>query len=101
MAMSRSKGAVDGVTLQWVDEEFQLEYEALGEFMRETLWDDGKPRKTGTLLIVAEGKVLKCAVHDRDGRRGAWVTAETWKDLLSRIDAGLASDTLDWRKDTR
>jgi hypothetical protein len=101
MAMSRSKSGESAAVLQWVDEEFMVEYPALGEFLRETIWDDGKPRKVGTLLVVAEGRVIKCSVHDRDARRSAWVTAETFKQLLSRVDAALAADSLEWRKDTR
>lgn len=101
MAMSRSKAAVDGAGPQWVDEEFMVEYPALAEFMRETVWEDGKVRRTGTLLIVAEGRVIKCSIHDRDGRRSAWITADTVKTLFARCDAALASDGLEWRKDTR
>lgn len=101
MAMSRSKSASDSPGMKWVDEAFFVEYPDLYEFMSETVWDDGKPRKTGTMVIAVEGRVIKASVHDRDGRRSAWVTAEEFATLLKRIDEGLRSDALDWRKDTR
>jgi len=101
MAMPRSKGAIEGVGLSWSDEYFQVEYPDLFAFMSELVWDDGKARKVGTLTVVAEGKVVKASVHDRDGRRSAWCSAETFAELLKRIDKGLATDSLDWRKDTR
>jgi hypothetical protein len=101
MAMSRSKSASDLPGSQWVDEEFIASHPSLAEFMRETSWDDGKPRKTGTILIVADGRVLKASVHDRDARRSAWVSADTLCELLVRIDAALGTDSLEWRKDTR
>jgi len=101
MAMDRSKAGGDLGLVTWMDEVFSLEHPHLFEFMTETSWSDGKPRKVGTLLLVAEGKVIKCSLHDRDGRRAAWITAESLQELLRRVDKGLEFDTLDWRKDTR
>lgn len=85
----------------WTDEEFFVEYENLYEFLRETQWDDGKPRKTGTMLITVDAGSLKAVVHDRDGKRCAWVTADTFKQLLNRIDTAIGTATLEWRRDTR
>lgn len=101
MAMSRSKSAAESPAMMWTDEEFGTEHPALYEFLRETSWEDGKPRKCGTLLVTVDVGVLKCSVHDRDGRRTAWVSSDTFKELMRRVDAALASDSLEWRKDTR
>lgn len=101
MAMSRSKSASESPSLQWVDEEFMLEYPDLYEFLSEQEWEDKKKRVTGTLIIACEGRSIKAKVCDRDGKRGAWVTAELFTDLLKRIDTALNHDDLDWRKETR
>jgi len=101
MAMSRTKAAGEAVTLLWVDEQCGGLYPALYEFLRETQWDDGKPRKTGTFLVTVDQGSLKMVLHDRDGRRCAWMTAETMADLLRRADESLSSQSTEWRKDTR
>lgn len=101
MAMSRSKSASESPGLQWMDEVFALEHPDLYEFLAESMWDDGKKRSTGTLIIASDGRSIKAKVCDRDGKRGAWVTADTFSDLLRRIDIALHNDDLDWRKETR
>jgi hypothetical protein len=101
MAMSRGKSAGEGPLAQWMDEGFRTEHPDLFEFLAETLWDDGKKRLTGTLIFATEGRSLKCKVCDRDGKRGAWVTADTFAEILLRIDTLLHNDDLDWRKETR
>jgi len=101
MAMSRSKAAGEDVGQQWVDELFELEYPDLYEFLRETKWDDGKARKTGTILITVDVGTLKAVLHDRDGKRCAWFSADEFAVLLQRANKALASSTVEWRKDTR
>lgn len=101
MAMSRVKSAADSPAMLWVDEEFGAEHPLLYEFLRETAWDDGKPRKTGTILLTVDVGTLKGVLHDRDGKRCAWFSAESMTQLLRRVDKALESDAVEWRKDTR
>jgi len=101
MAMDRSKAAGESPGTAFVDEEMMAEWPHLYEFMRETVWSDGKPRKTGTLTISIEGRMIKCSVHDRDGRRYGWLSSDTWSGLLKVINANLGDDGIEWRKDTR
>jgi hypothetical protein len=101
MAMDRAKSASESPGGAFVDEEMMAEWPHLYEFMREVAWSDGKPRKTGTLTISVEGRMIKCSTHDRDGRRYFWLSSDTWSGLLRSIDAALRDDTAEWRKDTR
>lgn len=71
------------------------------EWLTETQWDDGKPRRTTTLMVVVENGRWKCWVHDRDSKRSAWVSADAWEALWEILERGLQAEDLEWRKDTR
>jgi hypothetical protein len=80
-----------------LDKEWSGWYPVLVEFMTATAWDDGAPRKTGTLLLFAEDGVWKACVKDRDAERVCWVSGGVLDDLLSTIDLGLREDGLAWK----
>lgn len=71
------------------------------EWLTETQWDDGKPRKTTTLMVVVENGRWKLWVHDRDSKKSAWVTADAWEALWEVLERSLKDDDLEWRKDSR
>jgi hypothetical protein len=70
-------------------------------FLSQTVWEDGKDRKPGSILVVADGGLWKCWVNDRDALLSAWVSADTLLDLLSAVERGLAGDALSWRSDRK
>jgi len=83
------------------DEVFEGFYPKLFAHLSETHWDDGKPRKTATMLVMVENGRWKGFFHDRDGKRGCWLSAESWEWLLEQIEAAVDSSSTEWRKDTR
>lgn len=83
------------------DEVFEGFYPKLLAHVSENQWEDGKPRKTSTLLVMVENGRWKAFFHDRDGKRGFWVTAEAWEWLLESLEAAVESSSTEWRKDTR
>jgi len=83
------------------DEVFEGLYPKLLAHLRETTWDDGKPRKTSTLLVLVENARWKAFFHDRDAKRGFWLSAEAWEWLLESLEAAVDSSSTEWRKDTR
>lgn len=83
------------------DEVFSGFYPTLFAHLTETVWDDGKPRKTATLLLFAENGRWKGFFHDRDGKRGFWVTAEAWEGLLDALEGSVESSSTEWKRDTR
>jgi len=83
------------------DEVFEGFYPKLLAHLSDTAWDDGKPRKTSTLLLLVENARWKAFFHDRDGKRGFWLSAESWEWLLEALEAAVDSSSTEWRKDTR
>jgi hypothetical protein len=76
-------------------------YPTLCEWLTETTWEDGKSRKTSTLLLLTENGRWKAFLHDRDAKRGFWMTGEAYESLLGAIEEGLTKSSVEWRKDTR
>jgi hypothetical protein len=103
MALSRSVGgsAAVGLGKGATDDQFSLRFQTLHDFLTETVWDDGKPRKPGNFLLFTDGGRWKACVHDKDARTAAFVTADSVDGLLRALEDGLSEGTLDWRKDTR
>lgn len=83
------------------DEVFEGFYPKLLSHLSETVWEDGKQRKTSTMLLMVENGRWKAFFHDRDAKRGFWVTAESWEWLLESLEAAVESSSTEWRKDTR
>lgn len=73
----------------------------LHEWLTASRWDDGKARLTGTAMVLCEGGYWKAWLHDRDGKRSAWVTASSLLDLLIAADAMISSGAGDWRPDRK
>jgi len=71
------------------------------EFLTELLWEDGKPRKPGTLLILAQDGLWKACIHDTDQRVSGWLSGESWEGLLESVNKGLGDNTIVWRLKTR
>ena len=58
----------------------------------------GRPRQTGTLMLLRECGVCKAWVNDRHAAHSAFVSGKTYTDLFIAIEAGLAANTLEWRQ---
>lgn len=71
----------------------------LVEFLTRLTWEGSEKRKTGTVMVLAEGGVWKAWVHDRDGGRSGWVSAGSLYDLVNVLETALAEDSLTWRDD--
>jgi hypothetical protein len=57
----------------------------------------GRPRQTGTLMLMCEMGVAKSWVNDRHSGLSAFVSGKTYHDLFIAIEAGLAANSLEWR----
>lgn len=102
MAMSRAGSGTGGPDRGTaVDAQLQEACPCLHEWLSETKWDDGKKRETGSLMVVAEGGWWKMWIHDRDGRRSAWLAGGTLQDCLLAVEEGLSANTVAWRPDRR
>ena len=76
----------------------RTDFPALVEFMTCEKWDDGSPRKTGSITIFLDTGTLKGCLADRDGDWVSFLTAQGFTELLGALDAGLQAKSLDWRR---
>ena len=101
MARSKEVGVATRNRLSVVDEKLKSQFPHLHEFLTEGQWDDGKPRKTGTVMILVEDGYWKGWVHDRDGRVSSWTAGTSVDDLLLMIEDSLERQSMAWRADKR
>jgi len=92
-ALSVSQGAVDEVLRGWLP--------SVHEWLTELSWEDGKTRRASTLLLMTENGRWKAFFHDRDAKRGFWVTGSAYEDLMETLEKTLSSGSAEWRKDQR
>lgn len=83
------------------DESFLVLFPAMVEWLTESKWDDGKKRETGTAMLLAEGGLWKLWMHDRDGKRSCWISAESLTTLIQRADEVAQGGAGEWRLDKR
>jgi len=82
---------------QATDDGILLGMGGLAEYLTLTAWEDGKPRKTATLLLFAEDGVWKCCLNDRENGRVTFRSSETIEELLKALSDALEGDEVDWR----
>lgn len=102
MAMKRPTGAeAPAGGAPATDPVFSGFYPTLHGWLTETVWEDGKARKTSTLMLMTENGYWKAFFHDRDLKRGFWVTAQAYEELLGKLEENIEASSTEWRKDTR
>lgn len=102
MAMSRQGSGTGGESrAQACDPQMLSQLPTLHEWLVEIMWEDGKKREPGSLMIVAEGGWWKAWIHDRDGKRSAWLAGASIRDVLLAVEEGLVANSVAWRPDRR
>ena len=77
---------------------FASAYPNLWEMISSARWPDGSPRVPSTLLLFCDDGMAKACLNDRDQGLTAWATGSGFLALLAALEAGLASDSLEWRR---
>lgn len=95
-AAKQAKGKAASVT----DKEFCSLYPALGEFLFAVVDDEGKPRQTATLMIFADGGLVKALLNDRSSQQTLWAQGATLEESLNDLDRRIQDDTSAWRDNT-
>lgn len=75
-------------------------FPAVRSFLFDVRWEDGSPRKTGTITLMVDLGVLKAALNCRDTETSTFVSGQTLFQLLESIEKGLGAGTLEWRRKT-
>jgi hypothetical protein len=70
----------------------------LTAFLADTKYDDGKPRKTGTITVFFEDGYWKLCISDRDVGETAWLTGGDLLTLLDMAELEMDGGELEWRK---
>jgi hypothetical protein len=83
------------------DEHLEAMAPALTEWLTACKWDDGKVRKTGTVMLVAESGTWKAWVHDRDAGRSTWLSAGSIVELLQSLERVCGGSPAEWRVDKK
>ena len=81
----------------FVDDIMDGDLPGIYAFLRDTAYEGGRQRVTGTLSFFVQAGVLKCAVNDKDRALCAFVTAPTWAELLQLVNDGICNDSLEWK----
>lgn len=87
------------VELSTLGREWAKRHPALQEYLTETKYPDGGERKTSTLMLFVDAGEWKGCLRDRDTSRTLWVTAGSLPELLTTLEATLASGGGDWRQE--
>jgi hypothetical protein len=74
------------------------QHELTHEFLTGQKWDDGTPRKTGTVMVLWEEGLWKAWVHDRAQMASAWVSGKTQEELWKVIERKFKEGSMEWRK---
>jgi len=97
--MQRPRIGMNGskVEAPWGCDDFLASYPTLQDHLKSSRYDDGSVRVTSTLMIFSDSGVLKICLNDRDNQRSCFVTGGCLKEALDNLEAGLCSDSLEWR----
>lgn len=80
-----------------VDPVFAKRCPNLFAFLTDDMWEDGTERETSTLLIFADGGVLKAWLNDRALARSLWVAGATIQGLLDALNEAVVDPKAGWR----
>jgi len=99
MAIKRPQSDQSGVPADaaCVDPSWQERWPTLCSYLFDLRYEDGTPRQTSTLMLLAEQGVAKACLNDREAERSAWVSGRALSEVLDALEVGLANDRLDWR----
>lgn len=80
------------------DVDFARLYPGLWEFLSLAKLPDGSPRSRSKMQLFLDGPCWKASLTEPDAECSAFVTAETYLDLLQSLENAIQADSLDWRR---
>jgi hypothetical protein len=83
------------------DAEFAAACPLLHLFLTAIVDDDGKPRKTSTLMIFSEDLRFRAVLHERQHGLSLWRDSDSVKGCLDGLEAALGSGRAEWRRDAK
>lgn len=89
--------AADGHSGCACDSRLLADAPLLHEHLTGAAFDDGTPRKPSTLFVFTEGGVWKACLGERNDCVNLWAEADTFFELLVRLEGRLADPNASWR----
>jgi len=80
------------------DPTFEAKWPQVWAYLSTNRWDDGAPRETSTLMVIAELGLVKLGLNDRAEGRSLWVTGDGLDTALTALEDALDSGRADWRQ---
>jgi len=81
----------------WTDKGDKSDYPNIFAFLTETVYDDGKPRMTGSISLFTQLGVLKASVSDKDNKRVCYLEASNLMELIQLIDMSICAEDTVWK----
>jgi len=76
---------------------FLSDYPTVWTFLTDSKWDDGSRRERATILIIADGGVIKLWMGDKACNRSCWVTGESLEQAFTILEEQLSTSSCAWR----
>jgi len=70
---------------------------ALWEYLTLHRWEDGRDRRTSTLLLFVDQGSVKVCLNDRDAEASLWVAGRGLEEVLEALETTLRSGSGEWR----
>lgn len=85
-------------TVRPTDVEMEKKYPAVWEYLVADAYPDGQVRQRATVMVIAEGDVVKLCLNDRDNNQSLWVTGATLSAAFKALEAAVGSAQAPWRE---
>jgi len=76
---------------------FLSDYPTVWSYLTDSKWDDGSRRERATILIVADGGVVKLWLGDKACNRSCWTTGESLEQAFTILEEQLSTSSAAWR----
>lgn len=71
----------------------------LWAYLTQSLWEDGTPRLTSSLLLFEQDGFIKVMLRDRENGLCLWVASPNLSDSFAAVELALSDPTVEWRVD--
>lgn len=76
---------------------FLSDFPNVWAYLTDSKWDDGSKRERATILVIADGGVMKLWLGDKACKRSCWVTGESLEQAFTVLEEQLATSSCAWR----
>lgn len=100
MAIKKESGdsTSSDVVTSFSDPLLKSSYPTLHDYLTDTKFEDGSPRVSSTLTIVADDGKFTGFLNDRHNDRSLCVESSSFNGLLNELEDGLTADKIPWKR---